>query len=83
MEIISKFDLGETFYNVCLNSLTKTYEVKSLVVNKIEIYMNESQVAVIGYRPMGVEGTLVDSIAEHDCFTWTESKGKLDELNIG
>lgn len=81
MDISSKFNLRETFYGVCLNSITNTYEVKSRVVGKIEVYNNESQVAVIGYRPTGVEGTMPDSIPEHDTYTWTEAKVKLDELN--
>ena len=83
MTITSKFNLNETFYGVCLNVTTNTYEVKSRVVDKIEVYNNESQVAVIGYRPTGVEGTLPNSIPESDCFTWTEAKVELDALNAG
>ena len=83
MNIVSKFDLGDTFYGVCLNVGTNTYEVKSRVVWKIEIYNNESQVPVTGYRPTGVEGTLPDSIPESECFTWSEAKAELDTLNAG
>lgn len=81
MDLVTKFDIGDTFYTCFYDNSLSSYQIKPNTVKKIEIVHNESNQNVVSYVPVSQQGVLQASVQEVNCLTWDEAKQELDTLN--